>query len=499
MNSLIDTFFSRYPRKSIRLLEILPPLLSLFLISMPFWGSIFFPVQLAYFIIFFDMYWLYKSLNLAVCSFIAARKIKEAENVDWLAKAEKLSNYSKMHHVVIIPTYQESIEKLCETLENFRMQTFPPKRLFVFVGFEEREKKATEKAKILEKEYGKEFGGLYFTFHPDLPNEIKGKSSNQAYAARVAEKILIEGKGISEEFLTVSSVDADCIFDRQFFAYLSHEFLMSAAPHLKFWQSANVNYNNFWKVPSFTRIISFFGSLWRTSILVQHIRLIPNSVYSLSFKLLHSLDYWDSDVIPEDYRIFFKAYFRTKGRVIVEPIFLKTSMDAAQSSSYVGSLMNKYHQERRWSWGISDDALYIRWYLTIAGVPFFKKTLLVANVVMDHILWPVNWFFITVSANAVVLLNPVFSRTNLGYTLPQLSGFILTLCLVSLVGMIYVDYTMRSRSSFSKQSKIRQLLFPLEFIFMPIGGFLLSALPALITQIQLIIGKRMEYKVTDKV
>jgi hypothetical protein len=174
-------------------------------------------------------------------------------------------------------------------------------------------------------------------------------------------------------------------------------------------------------------------------------------------------------------------------------------MDAAQSSSYVGSLMNKYHQERRWSWGISDDALYIRWYLTIAGVPFFKKTLLVANVVMDHILWPVNWFFITVSANAVVLLNPVFSRTNLGYTLPQLSGFILTLCLVSLVGMIYVDYTMRSRSSFSKQSKIRQLLFPLEFIFMPIGGFLLSALPALITQIQLIIGKRMEYKVTDKV
>jgi len=219
----------------------------------------------------------------------------------------------------------------------------------------------------------------------------------------------------------------------------------------------------------------------------------------LSFKLLHDLDYWDTDVIPEDYRIFFKAYFRTKGRVVVEPIFLKTSMDAAESHSYVKSLMNKFYQERRWSWGISDDALYVKWYLTVKGVPFFRKTLLVLNVLIDHILWPVNWFIITISANAVVILNPVFSRTSLGYTLPQLSGFILTLCLFSLVGMIYVDYTMRSRSSFAKQSRIRQFLFPLEFLFMPIGGFLLSALPALLTHIQLILGKRMEYKVTDKV
>ena len=498
MNSLIDTFFSRYPRKSIRLLEILPPLLSLFLISMPFWGSIFFPVQLAYFIIFFDMYWLYKSLNLAVCSFIAARKIKEAENVDWLAKAEKLSNYSKMHHVVIIPTYQESIEKLCETLENFRMQTFPPKRLFVFVGFEEREKKATEKAKILEKEYGKEFGGLYFTFHPDLPNEIKGKSSNQAYAARVAEKILIEGKGISEEFLTVSSVDADCIFDRQFFAYLSHEFLMSAAPHLKFWQSANVNYNNFWKVPSFIRFIAFFGSLWRASLLVQGLRLIPNSTYSLSFKLLKEIDYWDTDVIPEDYRIFFKAFFLKNGQVSVDPIFLKTSMDSPKSQTYVKSLMNKYHQERRWSWGISDDAVYLKWWLTVREEPFFKKTYLVGNVLLDHILWPVNWYIITISANLIVILNPVFSRTSLGHSLPQLSGFILTLCLFALFVLIYVDFDLRSKR-YAKASKFRQFIFPLEFVLMPVAGFFLSSLPALISHVQLIVGKRLEYKVTEKI
>lgn len=499
MHVALDKFFTRYPNKSRRLLEVIPPLIGIFLVSLPFWGALLFPVYLAYFIIFFNVYWLYKSANLAVTSWIASRKIHEAEKKDWLSEAEKHADFEKITHLIVIPSYKETSEKIKLTLESIKNQTFPKDRLFVYLAMEEREQNVREKAEKLKKEYENVFGGFYYTLHPDLPHEVKGKSSNQAFAAKRAYKELIKKRKLDIDFMTVSSVDADVLFDRQFYSYLAYAFLTSSDPHFAFWQSANVNYNNFWKVPSFTRIISFFGSLWRTSILVQHIRLIPNSVYSLSFKLLHNLDYWDTDVIPEDYRIFFKAYFRTKGRVIVEPIFLKTSMDAAESNSYIRSLMNKYHQERRWSWGISDDALYIRWYLTIKGVPFFKKTLLVANVVMDHILWPVNWFFITVSANAVVILNPVFSRTNLGYTLPQLSGFILTLCLLSLVVMIYVDYTMRSRSVFAKQSKIRQFLFPLEFIFMPIGGFLLSALPALITQIQLIIGKRMEYKVTDKV
>jgi len=425
--------------------------------------------------------------------------IHKAEKKNWLEEVKKDKNFEKVTHLIVIPSYKESIGKIRLTLDSIKNQTFPGKQMFIYLALEKREEDVEQKARALQGEYKDYFGGFYYTLHPDLPHEVKGKSSNQAYAAKDAYHELIVKRKIDIDYMTVSSVDADVLFDRQFYSYLAHSFLTSADRHHTFWQSANVNYNNFWKVPSFTRIIAFFGSLWRTSILVQHIRLIPNSVYSLSFKLLYNLGYWDTDVIPEDYRIFFKAYFKTKGRVTVEPIFLKTSMDAAESHSYIKSLMNKFYQERRWSWGISDDALYLKWYLTVSGIPFFKKTLLVANVVLDHILWPVNWFIITVSANTVVILNPVFSRTSLGYSLPQLSGFILTLCLLSLVVMIYVDYTMRSRSSFAKQSKVRQLLFPIEFLFMPIGGFFLSALPALITHIQLILGKRMEYKVTDKV
>jgi hypothetical protein len=35
-------------------------------------------------------------------------------------------------------------------------------------------------------------------------------------------------------------------------------------------------------------------------------------------------------------------------------------------------------------------------------------------------------------------------------------------------------------------------------VLMPISGFFLSSLPALISHIQLIIGKKLEYRVTDK-
>ena len=497
MNKIINKFFTRYPRKSLRLLEVIPPIISIFLISMPFWGSIFYPVWLAYFIIFFDMYWLYKSLNLAVCAFIAARKIKVAEKVDWLSRAQKLSNFGKMRHIIIIPTYKESIEMIKETVASFKYQTFPKERLYIFVAFEKREEEAKIKAEVLEKEFEGVFGAFVPTFHPDLPNEVKGKSSNQAYAAREANKILVEKMKIDERYLTISSVDADCIFDKQFFSYLTYSFLTSKDPHRRFWQTANVNYNNFWQVPAFIRIIAFFGSLWRTSLLVQGLRLIPNSVYTLSFKLLKEIDYWDTDVIPEDYRIFFKAFFSTGGKVSVDPIFLKTSMDAPRSQTYAKSLMNKYHQERRWSWGISDDAVYLKWWLTVKEAPFFKKTYLVGNVLLDHILWPVNWYIITISANLIVLLNPVFSRTSLGYSLPRLSGFILTLCLFALFVLLYIDFDLRSKK-YSEASRFRQFIFPLEFVLMPVAGFFLSSLPALISHLQLIIGKRLEYKVTEK-
>jgi hypothetical protein len=496
MTSFFAKIFTKYPIKTKRALEILPGVFAWTLITFPIWGSFFIPLVLAYFILFFDVYWFYKSFSLVITAFISSQRIKKAEKNDWFKLGKTLPDFEKVTHIVVIPNYKESVDKLRETIKSLGCQTFPAKRIYVVLAMEKREEGAREKADILIKEYKNKFGDIFASFHSDLPGEVKGKSSNEAFGGREAYKKLVIKRVIDLNFATISSVDADSIFDKQYYSYLTYSFLKDEKRYNKFWQSANVNYNNFWSVPAPVRIIAFFGSLWRTGLLIQGDRLISNSTYSLSFKLLHEIGYWDTDVIPEDYRIFFKAFYKKSGNMWMEPIFLKTSMDAPLSSSYVNSLKNKYHQERRWSWGVSDDGLFIKWWLTVPNVPFFRKTMMIINVLIDHFMWPVNWFIITIAANIMPFINPVFSRTSLGYNLPKLAGLILTLCLFATLAMIIIDF--RNRPKATSPSKKRQLLFPLEFLLLPFVGFFLGALPALISHTQLMFGKRLEYKVTEK-
>ena len=340
MTSFFDRIFTTYPIKTRRALEIMPGFISWSLILFPLWGSIFIPWAVAYFILFFDVYWFYKSFSLVITAFIASRKIKEAEKENWLELARPLENFEKMTHIIVIPNYTESAEKLRAGIQSLANQTFPAKRIYVVLAMEKRESEAKKRAEIIIKEFDGKFGDIFATFHPDIEGEVKGKSSNEAYAGKIAYKKLVRNGLIDENFATISSVDADSMFDPQYFSYLSFAFLKDELRYSKFWQSANVYYNNFWTVPAATRIISFFGSLWRTALLVQKDRIVSNSTYSLSFKLLHDIGYWDTDVIPEDYRIFFKAFYKKSGQVFMEPIFLKTSMDAPLSSSYIKSLKN---------------------------------------------------------------------------------------------------------------------------------------------------------------
>src|SRR3989344_1814042 len=368
MTSFFDRIFTTYPIKTRRALEILPGFVSWSLILFPIWGSFFIPLAVAYFILFFDVYWFYKSFSLAITAFVASRRIKQAESQNWLELARPLENFEKMSHILVIPNYQENVDKIRVGIQSLAQQTFPAKRIYIVLAMEKREKDAKKRARVLINQFKDTFGDIFATYHPDIEGEVKGKSSNEAYGGKIAYKKLVKGGIIDEDFATISSVDADSIFDPQYFSYLSHSFLKDELKYNKFWQSANVNYNNFWNVPAPIRIISFFGSLWRTGLLVQKDRLVSNSTYSLSFKLLKEIGFWDTDVIPEDYRIFFKAFYKMKGQVWVEPIFLKTSMDAPMSTSYLKSLKNKYDQERRWSWGVSDDPLFIKWWFTVPNV-----------------------------------------------------------------------------------------------------------------------------------
>src|SRR3989304_7643305 len=118
MTSFFDRIFTTYPIKTRRALEILPGFVSWSLIFFPFWGSFFIPLAVAYFILFFDVYWFYKSFSLAITAFIASRKIKQAENQNWLELARPLENFEKMSHILVIPNYQENVDKIRVGIES---------------------------------------------------------------------------------------------------------------------------------------------------------------------------------------------------------------------------------------------------------------------------------------------------------------------------------------------------------------------------------------------
>ncbi|HEY7357163.1 MAG TPA: glycosyltransferase family 2 protein [Ktedonobacterales bacterium] len=497
MTAIFQRVFARYPGAARRFLEIVPGVISWSLILSPLWAARLIPYALAIFILIFDVYWLYKSFAFMICCFIAAAKIRRAEQEEWLKRACHLDHFSSVRHVLIIPTYKEPIQTLRKNLQSVACQSFPRERIMVVLAMEEREPGARDKARTLTREFGAVFGVMLATYHPDVVGEVKGKSSNEAFAAREAYQQLVAGQHLDLSYATISSVDADTIFDWQYFAYLTYAFLTNPRRYHTFWQSANVSLNNFWQVPAAVRVTAFLESLWRVAVLVQPCRLLSNSTYTLSFKMLVDIDFWDVDVIPEDYRIFFKAFYRLKGQVWVEPLFLRTSMDSPRAQGYLSTIRSKFEQERRWAWGVSDAPLVIQWWLTVPGVPFARKTKLLHFFLLDHFLWPVTWFVLTLAARGMTFINPVFSHTPVGSELLSMGGLIVAPCILTSVALA-LDGRHRPRPPRTAASKIRWLLFPLELLFLPITGFFLSALPGLISHTQLMLGRYLEYRVTEK-
>jgi hypothetical protein len=480
-----------------RFLEFLPGTFSWSLILFPVWGSFLVPTLVAYYIIAFAVYWLYRSFSIGFLSTLSYFKIKANQSYNWMEDVKDFGDWQKVQHIVIIPNYTEPIYILERTLTALKTQTFPTKNLHIVLAFEEREgKEAEKKAKILTEKFSQFFGSFLHTYHPLLPGEVVGKSSNMSWAAKYAKKEIIDQKGFDIKYTTITSEDVDARFHEQYFAALTFKFLDDPKRYLRFWQPAILYYNNIWEIPAPIRVFSTTASIVQVAMLNRKDRLINFSTYSTSLKLIDRVGYWDTDVIPEDYRIFFKTYFKTKGKISVEPIFLPVFADAARSKTFVKTMVNQYEQVKRWAWGTSDDPWIIEQWLKAKNIPFWDKTLRVAKVLEDHFLWPVNWFAITVGATLPPLLNENFARTVIGRRLPQTSSTILTLSLLALILSIIVDWKQRPKSV--GVSFWRKIFMPLEFLLLPVVGFFFSALPGLDAHTRLLLGKYIEYKTTEK-
>ncbi|MDP2932589.1 MAG: hypothetical protein Q8N81_00480, partial [bacterium] len=190
-----EIIFERYPVKTRRALEILPGATAYLLITFPLWGAIWWPVAVAYFVLAFDVYWLYKSISIAFFGTIAHLRLKAAQKVDWLKEAQGFADWGKVKHILILPIANESVEVLRPTIKSLSDQTFPNENLLVVMSFEKRCTDWEERAKILMEEFMANLPQLIYTGHELKQGEVIGKSSNESWAGKFAYRKFIEKEG----------------------------------------------------------------------------------------------------------------------------------------------------------------------------------------------------------------------------------------------------------------------------------------------------------------
>ncbi len=503
MNERIVDYINYHPIRTQRGLEILTGLVPWIIILFIIIGSFVFPDIVAYLIIAFNVYWLYRSITMAAYALSGYFNIRVTEKINWLEKLQHDSktknHWKKVFHAIILTNSGEGLETLRRTLDALVNQNFLSKNLIAVLAMEDRAPEAKEKADKLFLEYKGKFGLLVKTFHKLLPDETIGKHSNEAFAAREIKKILVDEKKMDIKNITITSSDADSVLPEQYFSLLTYKFLTKENALFKFYQAPQFPFNNLDKVPTPVRIMEIISGISQIAGLRKYSRrYFVVSTYTTSLFLLDKIGYWDIDAIPEDWHINLKAYFETSGKVEVEPLFLPISIDAPESITIWKTYVNKYQQAKRQAWGVTDVPYVIKQFFLHPEIPLWQKLTKISFVLESHFVWSVNWFLITLGANIPTFFNPAFARTTLGFNLSRTSGLILTICLIGLVTIIFINIMLNPKS----QRKITQFLHPmtyLQWLLLPVAGFFLSALPGLESQTRLMLGKRLEYRVTEKV
>lgn len=486
-----------------RLLEIFPGATTWFIILFPIWGTFVIPYVVAYAVLAFNVFWFYRSFKAAAFGVWGYLKVRRHEKIDWEEKfAPEKDKYDlawdDVYHVVIIPNATESVRTLRNTLSHLLCQDIGAEKLLIVLAMEERVADHREKIDILLNEFKGKFGRLWATVHPkNIPGEIIGKAANETWAARRAKEMLLQ-EGLDLSKLTLTSCDADAVFHRKYFSSLTYHFISSKSRYRRLWQSPIFWYNNLWEVPAFVRIVGVLGNVIHLSDISDPAKLFFNySTYSSSFKMIDEVGYWDVDIIPEDWHLFLKSFFNLDGKVEVEPIFLPTSIDAPQSKTYTGSLINRYEQCKRHAWGATDIPYAVKEFFRHPEIPFITRALRVFRLVESHLLWSTNWFLLTLGATLPPLFNPIFGQTVLGQNLPRMSRLILTVCLAALAIIVILDTFLRP----PRPKEVAWWVVPLSFLqwlLMPVAALFMSVLPGLDAQTRLMFGKYLEYRVTEK-
>ena len=408
---------------------------------------------------------------------------------------------SSVHHVVLIPTYKEPIAILVRTLRALAVQENARQQLTIVLAMEESEKNGAARARRLQAQFEDQFAHFLVTFHPaGLPNEVAGKGSNENWAARRAKEELVDRLGMPIDNMTLTSCDADSVFNPYYFATLARLFVADPKRHRRFWQSPMRYDNNTWQLTAPLRMLAFFMNATLGSELADPLTIdLPLSTYSLSFKLADEAGYWDGAVIAEDWHMFLRCLFATGGQVSLRPIFLPTSADSAIGDTPRQSVMNTYRQRLRHAWGAQDIGYILQQWRRSPQTPFVIKLAYLSKVVHDHVILTTSGLVV---GSVSLLLLALHGASNIAQP-----GLLHGLVSVATVGNIAVGAGMvavvlsehllcRRRSPGWRPASLLSDIF--MWPFLPVITIGLGGMPVLHAQAKLLFASPLIYVATPK-
>lgn len=492
-----------------RLFEILPGFLTWFTFAAVALFSWLTPVFAAFFIILFDLYWLLKTIYLSLHLRAAFKKIKENLKINWLKELENLppaeyssdaKNWKEFYHLIIIPFYDEGFEVISSCLESLAKANYPKEKFIVVLGAEER---AEEAAVAIAEKAKEKFGGKFFRFlitvHPKgIEGEIAGKGSNIAWAGKKAKEQIIDGLGIPYERVVVSAFDVDTVVFSDYFSRLVYVYVQTKKPQRFSYQPVPFYVNNIWQSPAFARVVSFSATFWHTLQQERAERLTTFSSHSMPFQALVDVDFWQTNMVSEDSRIFWQCLLRRDGNYGVVPLHYPVAMDANAAPTFWQTMKNQYKQQRRWAYGAENIPYFLFGFWKNEKMSFGKKLYYSAVYIEGVWSWSTNALLIFLLGWLPLIFGgEAFNTMILAYNLPKITRDLMTLAAFGIVTSAYLSIVVLPPRppQYGKHKYVWMVLqWPLLFLTMIFFG----AFPAIDAQTRLMLGKYLGFWVTPK-
>jgi hypothetical protein len=490
-----------------RIMEMVPGFLSWGMLLGPLALAFYYPDLVAIWVLVFDLYWLFKALEVGWRLILGYRKIRDDAKVNYFLKLKNLKEsdiscpkkkWNDLWQVVLLPSFNEGIEIIRPSIESYLKSDYPKERIIIVMALEERAGQELNRQREVLKDYYKDkFADFLIYIHPDgIKGELKGKSANATWATKQFVKYLDEKK-IDYSDVLLSNFDCDTRVHPQYFANLSYKYLIAKNRIQKTYQPIPMFNNNIWDIPLLTRTVAISASFWQIIESTRSYRMVNFSSQAMSLQALVDINFWDVTIVSEDSRQYYRAMFHYGGDHEVIPLYTPVYMDAVLSDNFWKTMRAQYFQMRRWAWGVEHFPFMVVEGLKDRRIHWYKKFVEAWRILDGHFSWATVSIFIMLSGWYPFLANADFVNSPMSYYLPFWASKIVGFAMVGLFISMLISFLMLPPKppKYGKWSVAEMIFMWVLVIF---NSSLFGSLPALDSQTRMIFGWRLGFWVTEK-